>query len=323
MFKCKNYIPKGFILLISILFFGACRSADENYIRIGILNGPTVASFIKMIADKPQFNGKNIEFVVKDEPQQIQALILKDDLDFAVLPTVMAVNLYNKGLKFRMAACPVWGTLYILTNEKIQDTLDISNKDIYIFGQGGTADILLQKYIEDYSFENVGIDYSYNSNQDLAQALLSSKIHYAIISEPMASMLLSRNSNIRIVSKLHCEEYIFNKETDIFVQTAFVVNDRFWEHNENTTKAICEKYAESCSFANDYPQRTINLLEKYGYVRPGSLSPSSIKRCNIKYFGAFGIEKELTEYLKLFYNFEPKSIGDKMPDSKFIYQQNS
>jgi len=75
--------------------------------------------------------------------------MMQHKLDFAILPTVMAANLYNKGVDFKIIAVPIWGTLYVLANHPgIKSFSDLNNQTISVFGQGATPDILLQRFVE-------------------------------------------------------------------------------------------------------------------------------------------------------------------------------
>ena len=46
----------------------------------------------------------------------------------------------------------------------------------------------------------------------------------------------------------------------------------------------------------------------------------SLERCNIRYVASFAIEKEINNYLQIFMDFNPETIGGKLPDRNFIYQ---
>ena len=71
------------IIFIIILILSACKPKEDNVIRIGVLDGPTAISAIRLI-DKPlQINGRKIELIVKSDPQQIQAMMMRHKLDFA------------------------------------------------------------------------------------------------------------------------------------------------------------------------------------------------------------------------------------------------
>ncbi|MEI8086154.1 MAG: ABC transporter substrate-binding protein [Paludibacter sp.] len=317
----KNYIAK----LLSLIFclctiLSACTNKPSATIRIGVLDGPSAISFIQMIDKPPVIGGKKIEIIVKSEPLQIQALMMQGKLDFAILPTVMAANLYNKGLKYRMLACPIWGTLYLLTNGKERNLKDIKGHVISVFGQGATADILLQRKLKMNGISNVKIVYNYTSNHEVAKALLYKKTELAVVSEPMVSNLMSLDSTIHIVSKIDCEEYIDELKQNIFVQTSFMVSERFTADNPTLVEQVCHAYTHSCNLTNEQPEQTAKLLVKHKISPNIAVAKRSIPLCNIHYVSAFALEEEVNKYLKIFYDDNPKSIGGKLPDSNFIFQ---
>jgi NitT/TauT family transport system substrate-binding protein len=255
---------------------------------------------------------------------QIQALMMQNKLDFAVLPTVMAANLYNKGVDYRLLAIPIWGTLYLASNDSsVQSISELKNQTIHVFGQGATADILLQKYLHNNNMQKVKIDYSYNSNQEIAMALLHKKIRNAVVSEPQMSVLLSKDTSIQILSEITCEDRDSVLNKNIFAQTAFLVNNRLSSDYKDLIQAVSTAYAESCAYTNQHTDETAKLLLKLGYYPDLITAFRSIPLCNIQYVPASEIKYEITRYLNIFYTAEPKSVGGKMPDNDFIFRQES
>ncbi len=307
------------LLLLSALF--SCARKPVDVIRIGVLQGPTAVSFVHLMANPPQVEGKRIEFVLKSDPQQIQAMMLKNELEFAVLPTVMAANLYNKGLDYSMVACPVWGTLYVVSNNaETKDVGDLEGAKISVFGQGATPDVLLQRFLEEKNIDNVKVDYTFTNNNDISMALLHRRVETAVVSEPMVSLLLSRNPANHIVTKLDIQEYLENSDKDIFVQTAFVVRNEFSLNYPKTMHEICEAYSNSCNFVNEYPEKTAKLLVDQRIFTNEKVALSSLPLCNIRYVASFAIEQELKKYLEVFLEFNPATIGGKIPERNFVYQ---
>lgn len=309
----------AFSLVLSFVF--SCTNNRSNSIRIGVLQGPSYVSFLEMMENPPVIEGKNIEFVMKNDPQQIQAMMINHELDCAVLPTVMAANLYNKGLGYNMVACPVWGTLYLITNDSsVQSLNDVSGKKIYVFGQGATPDVLLTRFLKKNYIKDTNTDYTFSNNADISAAFMSKKIALAVISEPLVSMLMQKDSSNRIVSKINCEDFLYNSDKDIFVQTAFVVNNNFAYSYPESLRTICEAYSSSCNFVNDEPAKTARLMVKYGIVSSSKSAMISIPLCNIRYVAAFAVDHEIEKYLRIFYDINPESVGGSIPDRNFIYQ---
>lgn len=305
-------------LFIVLLF--SCAEKQSSTISIGVLDGPSAISFIQLI-DKPvEIDGRKIEIIIKNEPQQIQALMMQGKLDFAILPTVMAANLYNKGVKYRMVACPIWGTLYLMTNSKVRDIEDLKGQTISVFGQGSTSDILLRRLLQQKLVDNVRIDYTHSTNNEIARALLLKKINVAVVSEPMASNLLSKDSSIHIVCKIDCNDYFDNSDKNIFVQTAFLVSEKLTLKNPSLIKPVCEAYTNSCNYTNEQPEMTARLLVLHNFSTDIDLAKKSLPLCNIRYVGAFALQEEVNRYLNIYFKFNPKSVGGNLPDSEFIYQ---
>lgn len=319
----KNFTAKYFTIISCLcILLSSCTNKSSETIRIGILNGPSAISFIEMIEKPTVIDGKKIEIIIKSEPLQIQALMMQGKLDFAILPTVMSANLYNKGLKFRMLACPIWGTLYLLTNGKEQTIKDLEGHVISVFGQGATSDILMQRKLKVNGISNIKLDYTYTSNQEIAKALLYQKAEIAVVSEPMVSNLLTLDSTIHIISKIECEEYVDELKEDIFVQTSFMVSDRFTTDHPKAVQLVCHAYSHSCNFTKEQPTLTAKLMVKHNISPNIFVAKRSIPLCNIRYVGASVLENELNKYLKIFYDYNPKSVGGKLPDANFIFHSN-
>lgn len=312
----KKFIIQFFVILILI----SCNQANDNVIRVGVLNGPSAMSFVKMMDEKQLVQNRTVQIIIKDEPQQIQALMMQGKLDFAVLPTIMAANLYNKGVKYKMMAGTVWGSLYMLSNNpQIRQMTDLKHRTIGVFGQGATADVLLQREIGLKRVTGLTPDYTYTNNATLGLALENKLIENAILSEPLVSILMNKDTAIHIVTKLNCQEFLGNSDVDIFAQSAFLVKASLIEKDEALIDNFNQLYINSCNSFADDTTSTAGLLVKYRFFKDIETAKSSIKLSNIRYVSAFAIEKEISRYLRIFYEFDPSSIGGKMPDENFLY----
>lgn len=308
----------AYLSLIAIVLW-SCQSNNYKTIRVGILDGPSAVSFAPMMADKQKINGFDIQFIIKDEPIQIQAMMMQNELDLAILPTVMAANLYNKGIEYQMVACPVWGTLYIVGNEqKYTQLRNLEGKDIYTFGQGATADVLLRRFLQQSGLKNTQIKYDYPSNNELVQALLNEKIHFAVVSEPMVSTLMNLNSNIKIISPVLCEDTINGINKNIFAQTALLTQNLFSYKYSELLEEFLNTYEKSCKSMNSPSDKSLEWLVDAGYYPSANIATESLHTCNISYVPAASMKNELNRYLQIFYNFDAKSIGGKLPDEDFI-----
>lgn len=315
------------IILVSLLLLlinVSCDKKENDTIRIGILEGPSAISFISLLDKEYAIDNKKVEIILKNEPLEIQDMMKKNELDFAVLPTVMAAKLYNKGVKYRMVACPIWGTLYLLSNEEDNHSLrDLEGDEIAVFGQNPTADVLTKRLVTNGNVACKGIDYRFNTNEELAQALLEGEVKNAVVSEPLVSMLLNKNQNIRIIEKLNCQGYIEDTPKNYFIESAFVVSDKFIKSHPHLIPSVCHAYMGSCNLVNEQPETVAKLMVKHKITPDTDIALKSIELCNIQYVAAFALVRELYYYLQVFHSENPESIGGKIPGHDFIYQTYS
>jgi len=310
------------LILALVALINGCRHTPSDHILIGIPDGPSVISMIRLIDNPPVIDGRKVKFIVKPEPMQIQSMIMQQQLDFAILPTVMAANLYNKDVDYRLLAIPVWGTLYVVTSDStIHDTSDLHNRVIHIFGQGATADVLFRHYMAAKQLEDLQINYSFTTNQEIALAMLNRKINTAIVSEPLVSMLISKDPRIKIISELTIEAGHQPLQTNLFAQTALLVKSGFATDNAEIVNKLLSHVEASCLFTTLQPEKTAQLLQEHNYTDDIGTAMRSIPLCNINFVRASAIRDEIDRYLNIFYSFDPASIGGKIPDEAFIVNE--
>lgn len=318
----KQLIRYLLLPVVSLTFMISCTNSNGNQLTIGIPDGPSVISMMRMIDHPPVIEGKQVKILVQPEPLQIQAMMVQNKLDFAMLPTVMAANLYNKGVNYRVLAIPVWGTLYVVTNDStIHDTSDLHDRTVHIFGQGATADVLFRHFMKAKELKNLHVDYSFSTNQEIAMALLNRTIRTAIVSEPLVSMLISKDPKIKIISELTVESNQRNLQNNVFTQTSLLVRNDFLEKHPEIVSKISSHVEASCMYTMLQPEKTAQLMVHYHFAEHVGTTMRSIPLCNINYVKASAIRKEIYRYLNIFYTFDPASIGGKMPDESFIVDE--
>ena len=86
-------------------------------------------------------------------------------------------------------------------------------------------------------------------------------------------------------------------------------------HLEDSLIALVTR---SCNFVNEHPDETIHILETHDFFRHGVLKPESIERCSINFVPARQAEQTILDYLSLILKYDPRAIGDMLPDSAFF-----
>ena len=250
-----------YIFLLFILCCSGCRHAqtEDTVIKVSVLRGPSVIAFADWLENPPIIDNKKVQVKVVDSPDLAQALLIKQETDIAVLPMINAANLYNKGIKIKLAGCPIWGTLYLVEKTPLKEPA------LYVFGNGTTPDILTRYYLgrqrSDYP-----LNYAFNTAGEITQGILAGKVNRAVLGEPFLSIALRKDSSLRITADLN---HLTDSDTLGFAQTAVVYTPTMEKYRiafEDALRASCQK-------AVRYPKETIHSLEEDGIFAQGALTP--------------------------------------------------
>ena len=132
-------------LLIGLMGCSSSPTAEREKWRISLLRGPSAIAFAGWMEQQAQLAGKQLDIELIDSPQQMQAALIQQTSDIAVLPMVSAANLYNKGVRYELVGCPIWGTLYLVGRPTAWET---EEPTIHLFGRGTTPDLLARHYLD-------------------------------------------------------------------------------------------------------------------------------------------------------------------------------
>ncbi len=310
-----------------LLTFSSCKtqSPDNNTIDVLSLKGPSAMSMLFMMDELDEINKLPVAFEILDEPLQIRARMLKEEPEFALIPTNMAANLYNKGVPYQVAAIPVWGTLLLFGRDKqISDWSDLKGKRVHLMAKGMTPDILFRFLAVKNGLnpdKDMILDYSFPSHSDLANAVIAGLSEIAVLSEPLVSMVRAKNKEVKPIFNLDEEwKKVFNNDFSI-PQTSLVVKSSFARENPDFVIAFIKKYQDYCSKIDDNLLRAGQLAVDFEIVPELSIATEAIPGCNMLVRPSWLVIDRIEAFLKVFYIFNPESIGGKMPDEDFFFQK--
>lgn len=316
----------SYLLIIVFLLYGCGNGtrhdADGSKYILATLKGPSAMGMIKMIDSLNKGTGHRVEVKILSEPLQVRKMMLDGSADFAILPTTMAAIMYNKGLKYRLIAVPVWGTLYLVGSEAGVDSWeDLKGKRIYVMARGMTPDVMFRYLLTKNGIDpdkDVNLDYSFPTHIDLANGVAAGQAPLAVISEPLASLVIKRNKDIRRILDLEEE---WNRFEDIAVaETAFLGKESVIQKDRETVDGIVSAYALSTDWVNQHPDSAAVLIVKYGILPDTDVAASAVPGSHLKFVKAYDAQKEVEDYLNVFYKLNPDITGGKIPDENFIYR---
>jgi len=312
-----------FALCAALLLAGGCKpktASTRSHTVIAALRGPSSVAMIRLIDSLATAEDSDIEVRLFSEPMQVRKLMLEDSADFAVLPATMAALLYNKGIDYRLAAVPLWGTLYLCgTDTAIRSMQDLRGRKVYLMDRGMTPDVLFRRLLANNGlkpFDDVELDYRFPTHIDLANATIAGRADLSVISEPYLSQALEANPSLHLLFDLNAEWE--RTEAVPLAETALVCRGALAESNPQLVERIVGAYARAGEWAVAHPDSASTLAVSHGINPDSSAVAASIPRSNINIVKASEASEALFDYLRVFEKMEPSVIGNKLPDEKFI-----
>ena len=303
---------------------GSClrdkRVSCDGEIIVGTLRGPSSVAMIKLMDSLGRDSSSQIRVRLFSEPMQIRKEMIEGSLDFAVLPTTMAALSYNKGMDYRVAAIPLWGSLFLCGSDTTVRALsDLKGEKVYLMAKGMTPDILFRHLLVRSGLEpgiDVELDYRFPTHIDLANAAISGRAGMCVLTEPYLSQALNSNPRLHVLMDL---DLIWQSvENCREAQTAFLCKGKLADSRRDMVEKLVNAYRTSSEWVKAHPDSAAFLCAANN-INPDTISlMQSIPRTNINVVEAAMAEQDIMEYLKVFFGMSPESIGSRMPDEKFI-----
>lgn len=315
---------KRIIQILMVLVAVACmpvvqscnRSAGNDRIVVAALRGPSAVGMIQMIDSLAQTTGASVEVRILNEPLQVRKMMLDGSADFAVLPTTMAALLYNKGVDYQLAAVPIWGTLFLCgTDNTITDWQSLRGKKVYMMAKGMNPDILFRHLLVKNGlkpYADVDLDYRFPTHIDLANATMAGRTELSVISEPYLSQALNKNRSLNIIFDLGDE---WEKQEQMpLPETAFICSSSV---SDSAYKLVMNACRRSIEWVVAHPDKAAELSVAHGINTDEKALETSIQRSHFQFVEAKDIKSVVNNYLQVFFEMEPQTIGDKLPDERF------
>ncbi|MCD6333084.1 MAG: ABC transporter substrate-binding protein [Bacteroidales bacterium] len=315
----------SFLLLFFFISLFACSNKhhDSLSFRVLTLKGPSAISMIRWIDEIRRMPDGTIDMEIMNEPSQVRNQILKHKADLAVVPMNMASILYNRQTDYQLLAVPVWGTLYLFgSKNQITCWNDLKGKRVFVMARGMTPDILFRYLLTRQGLQpgkDVALDYRFPTHIDLANAAIAGKAPLAILSEPLVSLAVSRNPQLVPLIDLNQAWVNQNSTHQPMPQTALLVRSQFAQEHAVILKKWILALKQSAHWVNKHPEEAAALIVQYGILPDTALARQAIPRCHISFQKASEVSESIYHYLRILFEYDPRSIGGKIPDDHFIF----
>ena len=295
----------------------------ELKIDIMVLSGTTGVGIAPMINDVKNGNAAlNYNIEVASSADMINPGLIQGEVEIAALPTNVASVLYNKtGGKVMVAAVNTKGVLYLLENgETVKSFADLKGKTVYLPGQGSNPEYIFRYLAEKNGLvigQDVMVDYTYGSPDELATAITSGLVSLAVLPEPKVTAIKSQNAAVRSALDFTAE---WNKVGDgELVQGCIVVQKSFAEAHPAELAQFLKDYEASINFVNNNIDEAATMIEAAGIIPKAPLAKKALPACNICFMVGEEMKTSLNSFFKVLFDMAPTSIGGALPDDGIYY----
>lgn len=281
---------------------------------------PTISA-VKMFKEKPDINSANIDYKMTLTTDELQSKLVTNEADFAIVPTNLAAKLYNKGIEYSIVAPVVWGNLYLVSNEEINDLNELKGKEIYTIGQGLTPDILFRYLLEANGIDpenDVKLTYL-SGGSELASNYIAGKSSITIMPEPMLTIVNTKKPETKLVMDLQ-EEWNKQNGTEFgYPQASLIVKTELVENNKEFVNVFIEEFENSVKWLESEPTMAGEYYNELVTSLDSKVVEKSLPGSNLKYISAEEAKADIEKYLNVLMDFSKDSIGGKLPDEGFYF----
>ena len=325
------------LIFVSVFSFAACKKDDNNNngnqsieVRMALPDGTPVLAAINFMANKQQIansGNKNYDITTNIVPAaNIAQTFSSGQAEFAVMPTVAAANLYDRGGDIRLLSTNVFGNLYVAGVNGISEdsALDaLKGKIVYV---SGATTVSLFEYI----LSENGIDYEEGSNAIaekvtlfvkseaseiiplLKQAETKSEEAYAILGEPQLTQAQNAITSLSIKFDLQAEWKALTG-FEGYPQASLVVKKSFADENRELVQAVLNLFKDNAQYIDNNLSSINNVLsENNSTIAALTFTKTTLKRCNLSHQSANDVKESVKDYIL--------RLSQITLDDEFFYQ---
>ena len=300
------------------------ETADDTLVRVASLKGPTSLGLLFLMdkADKGETSNA-YEFQMATGADEILPLMVKGDLDIALVPANVASVLYQKtqgGVE--VIDINTLGVLYMVSGEDgLTNFTDLKGKTIYLTGKGTTPDYVLQYLLtaNGMSVDDVTLEYKSEATE-VASVLAEDPTAIGLLPQPFVTAACMQNDALKVIFDLN-EEWnkVQGENGSSMVTGVTVVRKEFLEENEAAVKSFMEDHKASAEAINADPATGAALAVEAQIVAKEPIAQKAIPNCNITYIDKAEMKQALSGYLEVLFGQDPQSVGGGLPESDFYY----
>lgn len=304
---------------------GSGKAEEKVTVKVGALKGATTLGLLPL-EDKAANGeaGENYEFTMMTAADELLPMMIKGELDIALLPSNVASILYQKtNGGVTVIDINTLGVLYMVSGDSsVTGVEDLAGRTIYLTGKGTTPD-----YVLHYILSGNGMDadsdctLEYKSEATEVAALLAENPDaIGLLPQPFVTAACAQNDALSVILDMNAEwEKLQGEDGSRLVTGVTVVRNEFLQEHENAVATFMEEHQASAQSMNSDVENGAKLAAASEIIAKEPIALKAIPKCNITYIDGADMKQALSGYLEVLYEQNPESIGGAMPGDDFYY----
>lgn len=304
---------------------GSGKAEEKVTVKVGALKGATTLGLLPL-EDKAANGeaGENYEFSMMTAADELLPMMIKGELDIALLPSNVASILYQKtNGGVTVIDINTLGVLYMVSGDSsVTGVEDLAGKIIYLTGKGTTPD-----YVLHYVLRGNGMDadsdctLEYKSEATEVAALLAENPDaIGLLPQPFVTAACAQNDALSVILDMNAEwEKLQGEDGSRLVTGVTVVRNEFLQEHENAVATFMEEHQASAQSMNSDVENGAKLAAASEIIAKEPIALKAIPKCNITYIDGADMKQALSGYLEVLYEQNPESIGGALPGDDFYY----
>jgi NitT/TauT family transport system substrate-binding protein len=309
---------KKLLLVLAMLFTTTLVACEKEEVDVKIIapKGTPALAQTYFEHEQPEI-GENatysIEIVGGTDP--LVAAFTSGSHDIIYAPTNLGAKLISTGLEYTYAGAVVWGTLYIGTQSEEPITIgDLNNKELIVFGQNATPDVVVQTVTAHLS----GMTIKYVGSAADAQAeILLNPSAYVLLTEPLLSVTKMKIENLQTIDLQTEWEQVTGMES--YPMAGIFVKNSLIEARKDVVDTYLELIAESVDYANSNNAEVAEMAVELEYGFPLPVLTGAIPNSNLRFVNAEDSREDLEYYFSKILDLNPALIGGTLPEDNFYF----
>lgn len=304
---------------------GSGKAEEKVTVKVGALKGATTLGLLPL-EDKAANGeaGENYEFSMMTAADELLPMMIKGELDIALLPSNVASILYQKtNGGVTVIDINTLGVLYMVSGDSsVTGVEDLAGKIIYLTGKGTTPD-----YVLHYILSGNGMDadsdctLEYKSEATEVAALLAENPDaIGLLPQPFVTAACAQNDALSVILDMNAEwEKLQGEDGSRLVTGVTVVRNEFLQEHENAVVTFMEEHQASAQSMNSDVENGAKLAAASEIIAKEPIALKAIPKCNITYIDGADMKQALSGYLEVLYEQNPEAIGGALPGDDFYY----